>query len=247
MRVDGPLGAPSILLSNSLGTDAQLWDRQVEPFAASYRVWRYDMRGHGASEAPASDYTIARLGQDVLSIMDVNAISRAHLCGISIGGLVALWVAVHAPERVDRLVLANTAARIGNEALWNERMRVARAGGLAALAEAAIGRWFTEPFRQREPATVARFRDTIARTPIDGYLGCCAALRDADLRPLTSRVTAKTLIVTGVHDVATTPADAAWLAGAIAGAALVELDAAHLSNVEQAEAFNDAVLAFLQT
>jgi 3-oxoadipate enol-lactonase len=247
VTVDGPPGGPSIILSNSLGTDARLWDRQVGLLSAVHRVWRYDMRGHGASDAPASDYTIARLGQDVLSIMDANAISRAHLCGISIGGVVALWVAVHAPKRVDRLVLANTAARIGNEALWKERMHVARTEGLGSLAEAAMGRWFTEPFRQHEPDLVASFRDTIVRTSVDGYLGCCAALRDADLRSVASRVRAKTLIVTGLHDIATTPADGTWLANAIAGARLVELDAAHLSNVERAEAFNDAVLAFLET
>ena len=245
--VDGPAQAPSIVLSNSLGTDMRLWERQVARLSQTLRVWRYDMRGHGRSDAPAADYTIARLGRDLLSIMDANGIATAHLCGISIGGAVSLWVAAHAPERVDRLVLANTGARIGHDALWNERIQVARTAGLSTLADAAMGRWFTEPFRRREPAIVEQFHGTICRTCVDGYVGCCAALRDADLRPAAGRITAKTLVITGTHDVATTPADGRWLAEAIPGATLVELDSAHLSNVERAEAFNDTVLAFLQS
>jgi 3-oxoadipate enol-lactonase len=245
--VDGPARAPSIVLSNSLGTDMRLWDGQVGRLSQTLRVWRYDMRGHGGSEAPAADYTIARLGRDLLSIMDANAIATAHLCGISIGGAVSLWVAAHAPERVDRLVLANTGARIGHDALWNERIQIARTAGLSTLADAAMGRWFTEPFRRCEPAIVERFHGTICRTSVDGYVGCCAALRDADLRPDAKRITAKTLVITGTHDVATTTADGRWLVEAIAGATLVELDSAHLSNVERAEAFNDTVLAFLQS
>jgi 3-oxoadipate enol-lactonase len=245
VTIDGPSSGPRLVLSNSLGTDFHLWDGQLEALSGRHRVVRYDMRGHGASDVPAGDYTIERLGRDVLSVMDSHGIGRAALAGISIGGIVSLWVATHAPDRVERLVLANTAAKIGNEALWKERVRVVREDGLSQLADATMVRWFTERFRQQHPEIVARFRQTVARTNPDGYVGCCAALRDADLRPLAATVAVPTLVIVGTHDVATTAADGYWLADAIPGTRLVELDAAHLSNVERVEAFNEAVRTFL--
>jgi 3-oxoadipate enol-lactonase len=166
---------------------------------------------------------------------------------VSIGGLTAIWLAVHAAARVDRLVLAHTAARIGSVALWDERMRIAASDGLEALADAAMDRWFTAAFRAAAPEVVARTRATFLRVPIAGYLGCCAALRDADLRPAAGQVCARSLVVTGACDVATPPADGEWLAGAIAGAGLVALDAAHLGNVERADEFNHAVDQFLSS
>ena len=237
-------GAP-LVLSNSLGTDIRLWDPQLAELSKRRRVVRYDMRGHGASAVPPGDYTVERLGRDVLSIMDAQGIERAALAGISIGGIVSLWVATHAPERVERLVLANTAARIGNDPLWKERVRVVREDGLIQLADATMTRWFTPTFRERHPDVVAGFHRTVSQTHPDGYVGCCAALRDADLRPLAASVAVPTLVIVGTHDVATTAADGYWLADAIPGAKLIELDAAHLSNVERAEAFNDAVRTFL--
>lgn len=237
--------APALVLANSLGTDRTLWDAQVEAFAARYRVLRFDMRGHGASAAPAGDYTIDRLGRDVLSLMDAAGIARAHVCGVSIGGLTTLWLGSHAPDRVNRLVLANTAARVGSLEFWAERMRLARTNGLEALADVTMERWFTERFRRTEPDVVARMRATLLRVPLAGYLGGCAALRDADLRDVTAGVQAPSLVVIGTADVATPPAAGEWLAGALPDARLAAFDAAHLSNVEQAPAFTDAVLAFL--
>lgn len=237
-------GAPIILL-NSLGTDLHLWDAQADEFARHLRVLRYDTRGHGRSDVPAGDYTIERLGRDVLALMDHSAIARAHLCGLSIGGLTALWIATHAPERVDRLVLANTAARIGHVPMWEERIGTVRRGGVAALADATMTRWFTEAFRTREAQTVDRIRRTFVAVNGDGYIGCCAALRDADLRRDAPRTRAETLVITGTHDPATPPAVGRWLSEHIAGARYVELPAAHLSNVECAADFNRAVLAFL--
>ena len=243
VTIDGA-GVP-LVLSNSLGTNHHLWDPQLPAATERHRVVRYDMRGHGASDTPAGDYSLERLGRDVVSIMDRHGIARAALAGISIGGIVSLWVATHAPDRVGRLVLANTAAKIGNEALWKERVRVVREDGLSQLADATMLRWFTEPFRREHPDTVTRFHQMVAGTNPDGYVGCCAALRDADLRPLAASVAVPTLVIVGTHDVATTAADGYWLADAIPGAKLIELDAAHLSNVERAEAFNDAVRTFL--
>jgi len=242
----GSQTAPALVLCNSLGTDQSLWDAQVEAFAARYRVLRFDTRGHGASDAPAGDYTIDRLGRDVLSLMDGVGIRQAPVCGVSIGGLTTLWLGIHAPDRVLRLVLANTAARVGSLEFWVERMRVARTEGLESLAEVTMQRWFTERFRTADPERVARMRATMLRVPVAGYLGCCAALRDADLRHLAAGVLAPSLVVTGTADVATPPAAGEALAAAIPGARLLALEAAHLANVEQAPAFTAAVLAFLE-
>lgn len=242
----GPAGAPVVVLSNSLGTDRTLWDPQIEALTARFRVLRYDTRGHGASAAPPGDYTIDLLGRDVVSLLDAEGVARASVCGISIGGLTALWLGIHVPDRIDRLVLANTAARIGSPELWDERTRLVRAEGLAALADATMARWFTAAFRDAAPATIARVRATLLGVPAAGYLGCCAALREADLRDSAAQVQAPTLVVTGRHDVATPPEAGAWLAATIPGAQLVEFDAAHLSNLECAPAFTAAVVDFLQ-
>lgn len=244
-EISGPAEAPPLVLSNSLGTDRTLWDAQMPAFAERFRVLRYDTRGHGASGVPEGDYDIARLGRDILSLMNAVGFARADVCGVSIGGLTTLWLGVHAPERVNRLVLANTAAKIGTLAIWNERMSTAREHGLGALADPTMGRWFTERFRAAAPSTVARFRATMASVPRLGYLGCCAALRDADLRGEASLTKAPALVITGTHDVSTPAADGTWLQQQIAGAQLAEFDAAHLSNVEQASAFTERVLRFL--
>jgi 3-oxoadipate enol-lactonase len=237
-------GVP-LVLSNSLGTDTGLWTAQADALALGRSVWRYDTRGHGQSDAPAAEYSLDRLGQDLLAVIDASGAERADICGISIGGMTALWAAVHAPHRVRRVILANTAARIGNDALWAERIRGARTGGMGVLADASMVRWFTEGFRARQPEVVARLRQTFAATSADGYAGCCAALRDADLRPVAGQVACPALIVTGRHDPSTPPADGRWLGDQIRGARVVDLDAAHLSNVEQAGDFNVAVRDFI--
>jgi 3-oxoadipate enol-lactonase len=234
-----------MVLSNSLGTDHSLWDFQVPAFSGERAVWRYDTRGHGDSDKPAGDYSIDRLGKDLVAIIDATGAGRVDLCGVSIGGMTALWVALHAPDRVRRLVLANTAARIGDVDMWSARINTVRSEGPGALADATMARWFTPEFRAARPEVVARFHSTIAQSDAAGYVGCCAALRDADLRALTPQVACPTLVVTGRHDPATPPAQGQWLAEQIRGAKVVELDAAHLSNVERAEEFNVAVAGFL--
>jgi len=240
--VPGLPGKMPIVLSNSLGTDVGLWDLQVAPFAARYSIWRYDTRGHGLSDAPSGDYSIDRLGADLIAVIDATGGDPVDLCGISIGGMTALWVALHAPHRVRRLILANTAAKIGHLELWTERIRVARTEGMAPLAEASMGRWFTEGYRVHSPEIVARFQATVASTSVVGYTGCCAALRDADLRTRAANVTRPTLVIAGKHDIATPPQAGRWLAEHIRGARFIELDAAHISNVECAGEFNQAVI-----
>ena len=242
--IPGPQGLVPMVLSNSLGTDHSLWDFQVAAFSRRHAVWRYDTRGHGESDKPHGDYSIGRLGKDLVAIIDAIGAGPVDLCGVSIGGMTALWVALHAPDRVRRVVLANTAAQIGDAGMWSERINTVRTDGPRALADATMARWFTPEFRAARPEVVARFHSTIAQSDADGYAGCCAALRDADLRELAPRVACPALVVTGRHDPATPPAQGRWLAEQIPGARLVELDAAHLSNVERSAEFNAAVLNF---
>jgi 3-oxoadipate enol-lactonase len=237
-------GPVPLVLSNSLGTDHSLWDFQVEALNRRHAVWRYDTRGHGDSDKPQGDYSIDRLGKDLVAVIDATGAGQVDLCGVSIGGLTALWVALQRPERIRSLVLANTAAQIGDVNMWNTRIATVRTEGLGAVADATMDRWFTREYRAARPEVVARFHATIAGSDRNGYAGCCAALRDADLRPAVPRVACRTLVVTGRRDPATPPAQGRWLAEQIAGAQLVELDAAHLSNVERSHEFNAAVLKF---
>ena len=241
----GPADAPALLLLNALGTTVDLWRAQVPPLAAAFQVVRFDTRGHGASDAPPGPYTLDRLGRDALAVLAAAGASRAHVCGVSLGGQTALWLALHAPDRVAGVVAANTGARIGSRDLWDQRIRDAETLGMPALAEPAVARWFTPRFHRADPATVDRFRTMLAGCPATGYAGCCAALRDADLRPDLHRIANPTLIVVGTHDPATPPADGRAIRDRVPDAELLTLDAAHLANVEQPDAFTDGVLAFL--
>ena len=241
----GRADAAALLLSNSLGTDADLWALQMPELARSFRVVRYDTRGHGRSEAPPGPYTLDRLGQDALAVLDAAGVARAHVCGISLGGLTAMWLALRAPARVDRIVLANTNARVGTSETWDQRMSAVRAWGMGAVAKATLERWFTPAFLQESAGVCDTIRAMVAACPPEGYLGCCAALRAADLREQVAAITAPTLVITGAHDPVTPPAAAAELGARIPHARVVTLEAAHLSNVERPTAFTSAVLAFL--
>jgi 3-oxoadipate enol-lactonase len=246
-RVDGPENGPAVLLSNALGTTLDLWSAQVEILRQTYRVIRYDTRGHGESSAPAGEYTLDGLGDDALRVLDAAAAGTVHVCGISLGGLTAMWLGVHRPARVRGLILANTSARVGTAERWSERAAKARAEGMAAIADLNMPNWFTPAFRAREAPTVARFHRMVASCNVDGYLGCCAALRDADLRPVINTVSVPTVIVAGDQDPSTTVADAEFIRREIRGATLVTLGAAHLSNVECADAFSSHVQSLLST
>jgi 3-oxoadipate enol-lactonase len=243
--VDGDPRAPTLLLSNSLGTTHELWAPQVEGLASMFRLIRYDTRGHGASDAPDGEYTLEMLGLDALAILDAAGAVRAHVCGLSLGGLTAMWLAVHAPTRVDTLVLASTAARICDARFWQERIDDVRASGLRPLAEGSMGRWFTDRFRAGHPEIVARYRRMLESCPVAGYASCCAALRDADLRGEIGGIAASTLVIAGTHDPVTPVADGDAIRARIHAARVTVLHAAHLGNVEQADAFNSRVLAFI--
>ncbi|KAF1048505.1 3-oxoadipate enol-lactonase [Xylophilus sp.] len=248
VRIDGPADAPALVFSNSLGTTLEMWDAQAARFSATHRVVRYDTRGHGGSEVSPGPYTFDQLGGDVVALLDALKIERADFVGISMGGFTGLWLGVNAPQRLHRLVVANSAARIGTEEGWLSRAALVRAQGAAAmrdLAASAPGRWFTEALAAAQPAVVQRAQGWIAGTAPEGYAGCCEALARADLRADIARIAVPTLIVAGSADPVTTVADARILQSAIGGARLVELPASHLSNIEAPEGFDAAVAQFL--
>ena len=244
-RFDGDRAAPVVVLSNSLGTTLDMWEPQAAALAGRHCVLRYDTRGHGQSAVPPGPYTIDVLGRDVLALLDHLGIARAAFCGLSLGGMTGMWLGVHAPQRVSRLVLANTSAWMGPPAGMDERIAAVAAGGVAAIAPAVLGRWFTPDFAAREPARVAAVRAMLEGSPAAGYVACCHAIRDMDQRADIARIGAPTLVIAGTHDASTPPAAGRLIASEIRGARYEELPAAHLSNIEAAAAFNAGLAAFL--
>src|SRR5258705_12641543 len=232
-RVDGEQNgdAPWIVLSNSLGSDVSMWTPQVAAFSKHFRVLRYDTRGHGHSAAPAGPYTIEQLTGDVLGLMDLLKIERANFCGLSMGGLTGVALAARHANRIDRVVLCNTAARIGSPEVWVPRAARARNEGMLILSEAVLPRWFTAGFFERELLVLAPIRDVFVHTDNEGYASNCEAIDATDLRPEASRIRLPALVISGTHDVAATPAHGRELAASIPGARYVELDASHISNI----------------
>jgi 3-oxoadipate enol-lactonase len=240
-------GAVPLLLGGSLGTTLLMWDPQVGPLAARRRVIRFDHRGHGGSPVPAGPYTIADLGGDVVALLDRLGIARASYCGLSIGGMVGMWLAAHAPERIDRLVLISTAPWLPPASAWTERAAAVRAAGTpAVVADAVVGRWFTPGFAARSPGVVERYRAMIAATDAEGYASCCEAVGALDVRPALPAIGAPTLVIGGADDPSTPPEHARAIASAIPGARLEILDpAAHLASVERADVVTALVAAHL--
>ena len=240
-RLDGPEEAPPVVLSNSIGTTLELWDAQMEALVPAFRVLRYDQLGHGRSDVPPGPYTVERLGRELLALLDEVGIERASFCGLSLGGTVGMWLGANAPERVDRLVLAGTSAYFDPPERWVERAALVRAEGTEPIADATMGRWFTPVFGDTGP-----FRDALVATPREGYAACCDALRDWDFRGELGSINAPTLVLVGSDDPATPPSDAQAIAGGIPGARLTVVpNAAHLLNVEQPKAFDQALVAHL--
>jgi 3-oxoadipate enol-lactonase len=245
VEVEGPQNAPVLMLSNSLGTTLQMWDGQVGPFTQHFRLVRFDRRGHGKSDVPVGPYTMEMLGRDVLAVMDGLGIKKANWCGLSMGGMDGVWLGANAPERFEKLVLTNTSSYFPDKTGWNDRLKMVREKGLPAFAPANMERWFTKSFRERNPQVIAWVQEMFAATPLEGYCGCGAAVRDMDHRGLLPKVRVPTLVIAGKHDGATTPEMGEYLAKNIPGALFATLDAAHLSNIEQPQAYADAVLGFL--
>ncbi len=244
-RLERPAEAPAIIFSNSLGADHMMWQPQADALSPAMRVVRYDQRGHGASDVPPGPYTLERLGRDVLGLADHLDLERFSFCGLSMGGLTGQWLGVHAGERLDKLVLADTSAQFPPPSMWDERMATIHEKGLAGIAEAVLGRFFSPTFHQAQPKIVADFRRVLLNMDPAGYLGCCEALKPADMREEIAAITTPTLVISGRLDQSTPPERGEFIAGQIKGARHELLDAAHISNVERAEQFTALLAGFV--
>ena len=245
-RLDGPPGAPGVVLCNSLGADLHMWDPLLPSLGERHRVLRLDARGHGLSPSTRGPYSVELLAQDVAALIPSLGLVRPHLCGLSLGGMVGIWLAAKAPGLVSSLSLCNTAARMPRPKAYDERIERVRAGGVAAVLEAVLAVWFTPHFRAAHPEAVDRARAMILGTSGEGYLAACAAVRDADLREALGRIGVPTLVVAGSEDSATPPECATVLAQGIRGARSVELPVAHLSALEAGPRLAQELLSFFE-
>jgi 3-oxoadipate enol-lactonase len=244
--VTGPADAPVLVLGNSLGTTGELWDPQLEALGDRFRVIRYNYRGHGGSPAPAGPYSLDDLGGDLLELLDSLGVARFSYAGVSIGGMVGMWLGAHAPDRVARLVLLCTTARFASPDPWLDRAARVRTGGTASIADEVVARWFTPAYAAAHPDTVRRFVAGLSAVDDEGYAGCCEAIAAMDLHPVLPAVTAPVAVIAGADDPATTADHAAAIAAEIPGARLTVIaDAAHLANVEQPEPVNAILLGHL--
>ena len=247
-RLDGNEDKPVVMLIHSLGCDHSLWDRQAADLLPHFRVLRYDVRGHGASEAPVGDYNISMLAGDTLALVATLGISRFALCGLSLGGMIGQWIGANAPERLTRLVVANTSARFPAPELMEARRQMALAEGMRNIAGAALPRGFLPESLAANYPWVASMRQVLLATDPVGYAGCCAAIRDLNQLALLAKIRVPTLVIGGDRDISTPWAGhGEVLANTIPGAKSMVLPAAHLSNLECPESFSAALLGFLKT
>lgn len=245
-RLEGAANGPVLALIHSLGTDLSMWDRVTEDLGADHLILRFDVRGHGASGVPPGPYRIADFCRDLIALLDVLGLTRVHLAGTSLGGIIAMAFSIHAPSRVHSLILANTAARIGSSDGWRARMELIRTDGMAQLAAGAAERWFTQAYRQSHAEEVARFTKMLTTCSPEGYMAGCAALCDADLSQELSRIALSALVIAGSYDPVITPIEIRILKQGIPDVRCLELPAAHLSAAELPEEFSSAVRSFLQ-
>lgn len=237
---------PTLMFSNSLGTNISMWDLQMPVLGRDLRILRYDTRGHGQSSATSGPYTIDQLARDVLAILDHLGIERVDFCGLSMGGMIGMWLALQAPERLSKLVLCSTAPKLGTADQWNTRIDTVRKQGMQAVVNGVLERWYTPNFRATSPSVVESTRQMLLTTPAAGYAANCAAIRDTDLRDQIESIRVPTLIITGANDPVAPPVDGHSMEQHIPGAQYRELPAAHLSNIEAAEAFTMEVSKFLR-
>ena len=245
-RIDGDARLPVLVLSNSIGTTLHMWDGQFPALSRHFRVLRYDTRGHGASGVPAGAYSMDRLGRDVIELLDGLDIPRAHFLGLSLGGFIGQWLGVHAPDRIDRLILANTSAYLGPAPQWDARIAATlEAPDMTDTTDMFLGNWFPARLLHAGGPVIDAFRAGLMATDKHGLAGAFAAVRDADLRRTIALITAPTLVISGRDDTVTAASHGAAIAATVPGAQSLELPVVHLSNIEQPEAFMDAVLGFL--
>ena len=236
--------APVIIFSNSLGTDKGMWNPQAEYFKNKYKVVRYDTRGHGKSDV-IDNTTLANLGEDVIDIMDALKIEKAHFCGISMGGITALWLGIHAAHRFQSITVANSAAKIGQAEAWLTRADAVEKNGLADLVQTTHTRWFSDQFDYQHNALAQQTIQSLATTMPKGYANACRALAYADVRDDLVNITVPTLVICGLQDPVTTMVDAEWIQQHVPNATLATLAASHLSNIECSDGFSQVLEGFI--
>lgn len=237
----GERSNPALIFSNALGTGYQMWQPQIDALQEDYFIICYDTRGHGLSSAPAGPYFLKQLGQDVIDLLDHLQIDSAYFCGVSMGGMTGQWLARHHPERFRHLLVCNTAAKIGTAAPWLERALNVRANGLVSIANTAASRWFTNDFIHSHPETVQQLSESLAAGSSEGYASCCEALATADMRAQLQDIKASVTVLAGTKDPVTTVSDGRYMAYRIPQSTLALIDAAHISNVEEPEIFNQLI------
>lgn len=244
-RFDGQTDGPVLLMSTSLGSTLEMWEPQIAELSSHFRILRYDHRGHGGSDVPPGPYTIDRLGQDARELIEGLGVAPVAFCGLSMGGMVGMWLTANAQQLISRAVLANTTAYFDAPEIWNERMAAIKAGGMRTAAETTIERWLTQEYREEHPQITQQTFEMIANNPVAGYLAAAHAVRDIDLRAGLPGITTPVLVITGAADLSTPPAMGEAIVEAIPDARLAILDAAHMSNIEKVDEFNTLVISFL--
>ena len=242
----GPEQAPVLMFSNSLGTSLEMWQPQVAGLSKDFRILRYDTRGHGRSSVSPGPYSIDQLANDVRALLDRLGFPTVLFCGLSMGGMIAMSLAMQVPERLSKIVLCNTAAQIGSAEVWNARIETVCNDGTRAVVDGVLERWFTPTFRAKSPAAIESTRNMLLNTPASGYVANCAAVRDYDARDVIAKIRVPTLIISGTFDPVTPPQTGRFMAEKIQGALYKELPAAHLSNIEAAASFTSELAGFLR-
>jgi 3-oxoadipate enol-lactonase len=246
-RLDGTEKGKVVMLSHSLAADITMWESQMAALIESgYRVLRYDSRGQGRSAIPPGTYSMEVLAEDAVGLMDSLGVEKVHFCGLSMGGMVGQMLGARHPERLTSLTLSSTAAILSPREIWDERIEAVRGSGMESVVDATINRWFTKPGQDRLPYEIEKVRRSILNTPVDGYCACCAAIRDMDLRDSLNAISTPTLVLVGEQDPGTPVSAAEFIHGRITSSELKIIPhAAHFVNVEQAGAFNDALIEFI--